>query len=174
MDRNTVLIFGKNSKIKLNKSLTLNANCMKNNKRSTILRIDKKSEFIVNGHASIYYGGDIILFENSKLTIGNSFINSDCKIRCHKEINIGDRCAISHDVTIMDADAHSINGEKESKPVTIKDRVWIGTRATILKGVTVGEGAVIAAGSVVIKDVPNNTVVAGVPAKIVKKDIIWS
>ena len=55
-----------------------------------------------------------------------------------------------------------------SAPIRIGNRVWIGSHSTILPGVTVGDGAVVAAGAVVTKDVPPNTVVAGVPAKVVK------
>ena len=59
--------------------------------------------------------------------------------------------------------------ELDLKPVLIKKNAWIGAKATILPGVTVGENAVVAAGAVVTKDVPANTVVAGMPAKIIKK-----
>ena len=61
-----------------------------------------------------------------------------------------------------------------SAPVIIKDNAWIGMSAIILKGVTVGEGAIVAAGSVVTKDVPPHTIVAGVPAKVIKKDVYYT
>lgn len=57
---------------------------------------------------------------------------------------------------------------------TIKDNAWIGMSAIILKGVTVGEGAIVAAGSVVTKDVPPHTIVAGVPARVIKKDVYYT
>ena len=65
-------------------------------------------------------------------------------------------------------DPHHLK-ELELKPVLIKKNAWIGAKATILPGVTVGENAVVAAGAVVTKDVPANTVVAGMPAKVIKK-----
>ena len=61
-----------------------------------------------------------------------------------------------------------------SAPIIIKDNVWIGMSAIILKGVTVGEGAIVAAGSVVTKDVPPHTIVAGVPARVIKKDVYYT
>ena len=60
-----------------------------------------------------------------------------------------------------------------SRPIIIGDKVWIGMRATILKGVVIGDGAIIAAGAVVTKDVSPGTLVGGVPAKLIKKDVIW-
>lgn len=163
----------KTAKIKINGSLQLGANSFEGNGRNVLLRMDKNSSLCINGHCSIFYGCDIVLFENSKLIIGNSFINSDAKIRCHSLISIGNDCAISHDFTIMDSNAHYLNGDNKTKPVIIKDNVWIGTRVTILSGVVVGEGAVIAAGSVVTKDVPEKCLVAGNPARVIKRDIEW-
>lgn len=61
----------------------------------------------------------------------------------------------------------------KSAPVTIEDNVWIGANVTILPGVVVGRGSVIAAGSVVTKSVPPNSLVAGVPAKVIKEQINW-
>lgn len=167
-------ILGPNSKIELKKTLRFGANCIIPNGRSSILRMDENSCLIVRGDFSFFYGADVVLFPGAQLTLGSSFINSDCKIRCHHSIVIGDGCAISHDVTIMDSDAHAINGEISHGDVVIGNHVWIGTRVVILNGVSVGEGAVVAAGSVVNKDVPPRSLVGGVPARILREDISWS
>ena len=75
---------------------------------------------------------------------------------------------------LTDYDYHSLSmNTPKSKPIIIQDDVWIGRRAIILKGVTIGEGAVVAAGSIVTKDVPPHTLVAGNPAKIIKKEVNW-
>lgn len=162
------------SLLRLGGNLVLGDNSLGINNRSSILRMDEDTELITEGSFSFYYGADIILFKGAKLCLGkSSFINSDCKIRCHESITIGDHCAISHDFTVMDSDAHKINGVKPVKPVVIGNHVWIGTRVTILKGVTVGDGAIIAAGAVVTKDVPAHTMVAGVPAKVIKENVEW-
>lgn len=163
----------KSSKLNLNGSLILNANRMGKNGRSSILRMDEDSVLDCNGFRFMY-GADIILFKGAHLTLGKgSFINSDCKIRCHKEITIGEGCAISHDFTVMDSDAHELDGSRNTNPIHIGNHVWIGTRVTILNGVTVGDGAVIAAGALVTKDVPVGALVGGVPAKVLKEKVEW-
>lgn len=168
------LVIDKSAKINLSNNINWCGGVEKiNNGRTSILRMDENAKLDVNGNFTFYYGADVIVFKNGRLTLGNSFINSNCKIRCHKSIVIGDGCAISHDVTIMDSDGHYLNGDKNEKPVNIGDNVWIGTRVTILSGVTVGDGAVIAAGSVVTKDVPANCLVGGVPAKILRENVQW-
>ena len=169
----TYFKFGKDSKIKINKVLTLGDNSIKYNSRASIIRLDENSIFECNGSTRIFYGADIVLFKNAKFTIGDSFINSDCKIRCHKSITIGDGCAISHDFTVMDSDAHYLDGDNHTNPVVIEDNVWIGTRVTVLNGVTIGEGSVIAANSLVTNDVPPHTLVGGCPAKIIKENVDW-
>jgi len=173
--KKSYFILHKTAKIKLFSSLVTNDNCIKRNGRSTIIRMDSNSEIEINGVFSIYYGGDIMCFKDSKLIIGGGFCNSNVKIRCTNSITIGNDVAISHDVTIMDSDAHNIHydGYQMTKPITIGNNVWIGSRAIILKGVKIGDGAVIAAGAVVSKDVPANSIVAGSPAKVIKENINW-
>ncbi len=173
-DRNSHIILSKGSSITISGVLRLNDKCIVNNGRSTILRIDENGRLITKGKTSIFYGGDIIIFRNAELSIGNSFLNSDAKIRCHEKITIGDNCAISHNVTIMDSDAHYLDGEQNKKPIQIGNHVWIGTHVTILSGVTIGDGSVIAAGTLVNKDVPPRSLVAGVPCKVIRNEVDWS
>ena len=79
-----------------------------------------------------------------------------CRSHVRKKSPLGKGCAIARDVIIRDYDAHQIlnSGHEMAKDVCIGEHVWIGTRAIILKGVTIGDGAVVAAGAVVTKDVP--------------------
>lgn len=165
----------KSSKIILNGTLMFSDNDINGSTRQSNLRMDDNSILEIKKRFSIYYGADIILFKDAKLKLGSGFFNSNIKIRCHEKIEIGEDVAISHDVTIMDSDAHEglWKGYEKTKPIKIGNHVWIGTRVTILKGVTIGDNAIIAAGSVVTKDVPNNTIVAGVPAKVIKTNINW-
>lgn len=101
----------------------------------------------------------------------NVFINHDCTFLDIGGITIEDDVLIGPKVSLI-TESHPLNpSERKSllvKPIVIKRNAWIGAGATILPGVTIGENAVVAAGAVVSKDVPANTVVAGIPAKVVK------
>lgn len=101
----------------------------------------------------------------------NVFINSGCCFQDHAGIEIGDGTLIGHQVviaTINHAQDPLSRADMFPKPVKIGKNVWIGAHATILPGVTIGDNAIIAAGAVVTKDVENNVVVGGVPAKKIK------
>lgn len=174
-NNDTYLKLHKTSKLHLAGILTLDGNSRGHNGRSSILRMDAGSRLFTNGEFCFMYGADIQIFEGGFLSLGRgSFINSDCKVRCHKSIKIGENCAISHDFIIMDSDAHQLDGNRNTNPIVIGNNVWIGTRVTVLNGVTIGDGAVIAAGSIVKDDVPSGCLVAGCPARIIKKNVIWS
>ena len=106
------------------------------------------------------------------LEIGDrTYINSGASVCAAKLVRIGARCAIGNLTLIMDTDFHSTHDHTvapEAKPVIIEDDVWLAARVTVLKGVTIGRGAVVAAGAVVTKDVAPNTLVGGVPAKLIR------
>ena len=171
----TKFILEDTARIELNGNLSLgNNSIVLNNGRNVLVRMDKNAKLVTHGNAAVFYGSDIIVFENATLEIGSSFINSDCKVRCHKNITIGDGCAISHDFTIMDSDAHYLEGDNHTNPIHIGNHVWIGSRVTILNNVTIGDGAVIAANSVVTGDVKAHTLVGGCPAKVIRENVEWS
>ena len=102
----------------------------------------------------------------------NVFINTGCKFQDQGGISIGNGSLIGHNVVLATLN-HELEPSKRGTlhplPIVIGKNVWVGANATILPGVTVGDGAVIAAGAVVTKDVPVNTVVGGVPAKVIKE-----
>lgn len=135
----------------------------------------KNSTLLVHGSLSIYSNADISVNENAVLEIGSGFINHGAKIHAFDKISIGHGVYIGDDVAIRDSDGHEIAGSVKpmTMPIVIKDHVWIGAKVTIIKGVTIGDGAVVAAGSVVVKDVPPHTLVAGVPARVVKDNVEW-
>lgn len=99
------------------------------------------------------------------------FINSGCKFQDQGGIVIGDDVLVGHNcviATLNHVDDPENRADMLPKPVRIADKVWIGANVTILPGVTVGEGAILAAGAVVTKDVAPRTVVGGVPARILR------
>jgi acetyltransferase-like isoleucine patch superfamily enzyme len=112
----------------------------------------------------------------ARLRIGDrTRLGDRTEIHCGLEVSIGSGCAIAWDVVILDRDYHRLGTESERcRPVKIEDRVWIGCRAIVLKGVTIGSGSVVAAGSVVTRDVPARALVAGNPAAVVREDVSWT
>ena len=107
------------------------------------------------------------------ITIGRDvFINSGCHFQDQGGIEIGDGALIGHNVVLAtinhDLDP-SMNRKNHYAPIKIGAHAWIGSNATVLSGVSVGEWSVVAAGAVVTKDVPPMTVVGGIPARIIKK-----
>ena len=107
------------------------------------------------------------------ITIGkNVFINSGCCFQDQGGIRIGDGCFIGHQVVFATID-HDLDPKRRAEnhvaPIVLGKNVWVGSHATILKGVTIGDGSVVAAGAVVTKDVPPMTVVGGVPARMIRK-----
>ncbi len=106
------------------------------------------------------------------ITLGKRvFINAGCCFQDQGGIFIGDDCLIGHQIVFATLNHDLAPARRKNMfpaPIHIGKNVWIGAHATILAGVTVGDNAVVAAGAVVSKDVPANTVVAGVPAKVIK------
>ena len=100
------------------------------------------------------------------------FINACCHFQDHGGVTIGDGCQIGHNVVFATLN-HGVAPEERKHtipaPVVLGKNVWVGSNSTILQGVTIGDNAIVAAGAVVTKDVPANTVVGGVPARVLKK-----
>lgn len=114
--------------------------------------------------------------KNARLAIGNNvFIGRNSTVIARKMISIGNNVKIAANTFIIDHDHnYAEKSQLETEPgfvaesIEIEDDVWIGTGAIILKGVNIGSGAVVGAGSVVVKNVPKHTLVAGVPAQVIK------
>lgn len=133
------------------------------------LRIGGSTDFAgmptITGHGDIY----------ARLTIGEEcWINIRLVLNVGNRVTIGDRVSIGHEVMIL-TDSHEMGPERQraadliSMPIVIGSGVWIGARAIILPGVTVGDSAVVAAGAVVTNDVPPNVLVGGVPARVIRE-----
>lgn len=107
------------------------------------------------------------------ITVGEGvFVNACCHFQDHGGVTIGNGCQIGHNVIFATLN-HELAPERRKKtypaPIVLGRNVWVGSNTTILQGVTIGDNAVVAAGSVVTKDVAANTVVGGVPAQFIKR-----
>lgn len=140
------------------------------------------------GTGSNVEGGLWLERSGATVRIGSrTHIGANTIFTCARDISVGDDTLISFDVLVSDHDSHSLFADERAgdvsewmagrkdwshvpiAPVVIADRCWIGAKAIILKGVTIGEGSVVAAGSVVTRDVPPWTLVAGNPARPIRQ-----
>jgi len=129
------------------------------------------------GHGTMFWGLPTITGPRRPqelLRIGSDcWINIGCLFDLGASIHIGDRVSLGHEVMVLTSSHRIGDRERRAGPVTtapirIQHGAWIGSRATILPGVTVGEGSIVAAGAVVTCDVPAHTLVGGVPAKTIR------
>jgi acetyltransferase-like isoleucine patch superfamily enzyme len=146
---------------------------------TSVVRVREGASMHCDGVVSLQRGVRVVV-DAGRLTIGHGTnVNGvGTRLLCAQEISIGAFCTFSWDVQVLDNDFHAITvdgvEQPSAAPVRIGDRVWVGTRAIILKGVTIGDGAVVAAGAVVTKDVPPGAVVGGLPAKVIGRADSWS
>ncbi|HEY6111442.1 MAG TPA: acyltransferase [Chthoniobacterales bacterium] len=155
-----------------------------------MLKNKQPGAVIIGKHVSCYAGCSFALGKDGRCTIGDFSLVNGALIMAEERIDIGSHCLISWNVGLADSDFHPLEPAQrlvdaqalapffknrparprlKTAPIKICDNVWIGMNAVILKGVTIGENSVVAAGSVVTKTVEPNTVVAGNPAIVVKK-----
>lgn len=134
-----------------------------------VLRIGARCRFVSNvATLELQVGSE------GTLEIGEGvFMNSGCSVGAMMLVRIGAGCSIGPQVIIMDNDFHQLEPERRnevppSAPVVLEKNVWLGARVIVLRGVTIGEGSVVAAGSVVTKDVPPRSVVGGIPARFLR------
>jgi acetyltransferase-like isoleucine patch superfamily enzyme len=155
-----------------------------------VVNLRRDNSCIVIGEGT-HIRGELVTFAfGGQIHIGsNTYIGEGSIIRSAEKISIGDNVLISHNCNIIDTDSHEMNylerasgfknivtkghskeqGSILCKPIHIADYAWISYNVSILKGVTIGRGAIVGAGSIVTKDVPEFTIVAGNPAKIIRK-----
>lgn len=126
---------------------------------------------IIMGTPHIYGDGDVY----SNIRLGHRVqVNVGVTLNAGAPISVGHGAGLGQDVMLL-TDTHEMGpptgrvGPRISKPITIGDGAWLGARVVVLPGVTIGPGAVVAAGAIVTEDVPPNTLVAGVPAKVVRQ-----
>jgi len=171
LKENTLLCGRINGDVRIKEGLLLISDQFK-----TFMDVRPEASLIIDNF-TICENGDIRIIGNGILSLGkNSVISKNAIIRCVNKISIGNNCAISWNVTIMDShgDYELISsGRPESQEIIIEDNVWIGHNVSILKGVTIGKGSIIAAHSLVNKDVPSGTMHGGVPARLIRENVQW-
>lgn len=163
------------------------------------LHINAGMKFYLNDEAKLIVGNNVTFYSQNddyhmnmfagvkliadrpgaKIAIGdNTRVNGSC-IHAWDSVSIGKNCLIAANCNIMDSNGHAtmmdspserIKTQDTAKPIVIEDNVWIGCNSIILKGVTIGEGSIVSAGSVVIDDVPPRSIVRGNPAVVVEHE----
>ena len=154
------------------------------------LRTKKSGAVVFGNHVSCYAGCSFSIGKNGQCRVGDFTLLNGALVMAEEKIEIGSHCLVSWNVGIADSDFHPLEPAQrlidaqalapyfknrpprpklKTAPVKIGDNVWIGMNAVILKGVTIGENSVVAAGSVVTKSVAPNVVVAGNPAAVVRQ-----
>ena len=116
---------------------------------------------------------ELCAWKGGVITIGEAtFVNYGVSISAHESVSIGQSCAIGQYVIINDNDYHDIEDKRripQSRPVVLEDRVWLGARVIVMKGVRIGHDSVIGAGSVVTGDIPPRSVAVGMPARVIRR-----
>ncbi len=182
--------FGRNKSIEINRKSGLSIGKNTVNNANVVIKYPEKSKIII-GDDCLIHGNISTETAFANIKIGSNVFIGNSTIFSVVEIIIEDDVLISSDCLIQDSDNHNLsrivrkkdcNDWKtkgiqqwdlvEKKPIKICAGAWLGAKCIILKGVTIGEGAIIAAGSVVTKDVDPYTIVAGNPAKFIKNALL--
>ena len=142
---------------------------------TTIVAVGGGGELSLEDGVLIGRGSILTVGSNGRLEIGaGSYVADGTRLAASAAVRVGARCAISWGVTILDDDGHGFGPPPYDAPVTLGDDVWVGCNVTILKGVTIGSGSVVGAGAVVTRSCPPRSLIAGVPAKLIRSGIVWT
>lgn len=176
IETNCAIDLREGAKITITGQLFLGLKKNKKSKLETRLLLEENAAFNVKGVRRLMYNSDIQVFKNAELVMGSGNCNSGLQIVCAERIDIGNNTYIGRDVWIRDNNGgHYIiqAGYTNTAPVKIGDYCWIGSNVVIMKGVTIGDGAVIAANSVVTTNIPAHCLASGNPAIVVSENITW-
>ena len=137
------------------------------------LRVGDGAKLTLLGNQRLLSGHQIDVGPCAEIQFGGGYINHDAKISCYHRLVVGRGTIVGEDACIMDSDSHLLAGSARPKEILIGSHVWIGARVTILKNSILHDGVVVAAGSVVSGEFPRNSLVAGVPAKVIRENVSW-
>lgn len=144
--------------------------------RPARITLQERSSFKTRGLVLMAPGAELVVSKGASLSLGARIrVNPGASILCWEHVEIGTDTGLAIGSMVLDTDFHELRpGQRGvTAPVVIGRKVWVGARAIIMKGVTIGDGAIVAAGSIVTKDVPERTLVAGIPAKVIRTDVEW-
>jgi acetyltransferase-like isoleucine patch superfamily enzyme len=174
---NSLVRISDRSHFAIDRGFEVNASWFDDKRRRFVseLRLAENATLQCHSDFKLYQGASIYVAPNAVLELKGEkgFMNTNSTLNCFCHIEIGDDCGIGDNVTIADSDHHSINGKNPTAPIIIGNHVWICSNAMICAGVTIGDGSVVAAGAVVVNDVPAHCLVGGVPAKVLKENVEW-
>ena len=163
------------SRMSIEGYVTLGTKQVKGSRLETRILLEDHAKLTIKDSFEVFAGSYIRVVKGGHLILHEGFINENVQITCGATIEIGRGATIGRDVVIRSYDGHYIERENYhvSNSIHIGENVWIGQRAMILKGVTIGDGCIISAGAIVTSDIPAYSLVAGVPAKVIKENIKW-
>lgn len=176
--KNAILEVGENAEFIVEGKFRFGINKPKGSKAETLVRIQSNGKWIAHGEIWLFFDTFVDVHPGAVFESGFFSANGGSVIVVGKRIEFGHNVMIGRDVTIYDSDFHQIldeegNPSNFSKEIKIEDNVWLTNKIMVLKGVTIGEGALISAMTLVRKDVPAHTLVAGNPGKVIKEGVAW-
>jgi acetyltransferase-like isoleucine patch superfamily enzyme len=171
----TKLYFEKNAKIVVEDgSLKLGFGKPFGAKNVTLIRMQANSMLHSYGENIIEYSADVLLSPDALFVMKKgAYINCLSVIRCAKMIALGEDSIVATECHLRDTDSHMLNGVMKKKPTIIGNHVWICARVTVLEGVTISDGSVIGACSLVTHSIPEPCLAYGVPARVMKENVEW-
>ena len=177
--RHAVLEIRANGEWIVEKTLHFGINRLKGSSAEARVRIREGGKWISHGDVLLFTDSFIDVHENALFESGFFSINAGSVVVCGKHIKFGEDVMIGREVTIYDSDFHQVTDDDGnpinfSKDVYIGDRVWLTNKIAVLKGVTIGEGALISSMSLIRKNVPPYCLAGGNPLKVIKEGIHWN
>ncbi len=179
--KGTVIDLSKKARIYIKgRNLELGTNKLKKSKAETLIRMSGNAKWYVNNGATLFYNTVVEVKDNAVLNTKFFSANSGTVIVCAKEINIGEDVMLGRNMLIYDSDFHQVldenmNPSNNTKAVHIEDHVWLTSNVTVLKGVTIGRDSIVTAQTLIRKDFPENSIIAGGSSgKVVAQCNGWS
>lgn len=175
---NAVIDLGRGAKIVLEDGhFVVNGNKPRGSRAEAFVKLREGATLLLHHNTTLNYNATIEIHKDATVEIGSAYINSGAVVLAAERITIGDGVLVSREVFIYDADHHPIVNEKGEqinppRPVVIGDHVWIGLKCTLVRGTKIGEGAVIAANSLVGGKIKTGTMASGNPARSYS-EITW-